>query len=535
MDRTNENIKKGVYSMNRISKIVIKGYKRFENITINFNDELSVLVGENEVGKSTILEAIDLVLNPSFYNYGDGSLSQSINKNLANLFFRGKTPETLPKIEIELLLNIENHPKAIDFSGLHYSSENNGELKTGIKFKYEFDEQFTDILDFESFANNKIIPTEYYSMTWNTFQGKPYKRAMAPIKMIYIDNSKIKHDIYGTYSKKIFKANLSKEEQRELSTSFKSDLTKFKEDHKDKLKLEDNQFIGLDESKTDLLKLIDIFDGEVSIQDMGSGQENLIKTKLALSDNVFDLVLIDEPEIHLSFTNTRKLIEMVRQISGSQVVLATHSSLIVNRLHINNTIWLSDTQSHSLKNLSEETATFFEKNDNFDILRYVLAKNVILVEGAAEYIMLPEIYKKINSVSIDEDQVDIISMGSISYNRFKEISEHRHHYNKTLVFTDNDKEKVEYDVTDNFKIYADESVENWTLEVAFYNYNRPYFDNLYEDRNTKPEYKGISIPKAQAHMLKNKTDNAIEIEKAVIAQKLCIPEYISEGVKWIRE
>ena len=126
-------------------------------------------------------------------------------------------------------------------------------------------------------------------------------------------------------------------------------------------------------------------------------------------------------------------------------------------------------------------------------------------------------------------------MGSISYNRFKEISEHRHHYNKTLVFTDNDKEKVEYDVTDNFKIYADESVENWTLEVAFYNYNRPYFDNLYDDRNTKPEYKGISIPKAQAHMLKNKTDNAIEIEKAVIAQKLCIPEYISEGVKWIRE
>ncbi|HDJ7774797.1 TPA: AAA family ATPase, partial [Staphylococcus aureus] len=45
-----------------LSKIIIKGFKKFKCLELDFNEHFSVLVGENEVGKSTILSAIDIVL-----------------------------------------------------------------------------------------------------------------------------------------------------------------------------------------------------------------------------------------------------------------------------------------------------------------------------------------------------------------------------------------------------------------------------------------------------------------------------------------
>ena len=46
-----------------IEKIVIKNFKRYkEPFTVHFNDGMNILVGDNEAGKSTILEAIHLAL-----------------------------------------------------------------------------------------------------------------------------------------------------------------------------------------------------------------------------------------------------------------------------------------------------------------------------------------------------------------------------------------------------------------------------------------------------------------------------------------
>lgn len=48
----------------KIEKLVLENYKSFkERTTIEFNEGLNILVGDNEAGKSTILEAIHLCLS----------------------------------------------------------------------------------------------------------------------------------------------------------------------------------------------------------------------------------------------------------------------------------------------------------------------------------------------------------------------------------------------------------------------------------------------------------------------------------------
>ena len=45
-----------------IEKIRLQNYKRFLDYTVNPNPGINILIGDNEVGKSSILEAIDIAL-----------------------------------------------------------------------------------------------------------------------------------------------------------------------------------------------------------------------------------------------------------------------------------------------------------------------------------------------------------------------------------------------------------------------------------------------------------------------------------------
>ena len=46
----------------RIKELRIENYKIFKTINILFNDNVNIFVGENDSGKTTILEALSMVL-----------------------------------------------------------------------------------------------------------------------------------------------------------------------------------------------------------------------------------------------------------------------------------------------------------------------------------------------------------------------------------------------------------------------------------------------------------------------------------------
>ena len=72
--------------MNYIKKLHIEGFKKFDKIDINFNEDKNIIIGENESGKSTILEAINIVLNQKYKNSDKSFLKDLFNKNLIKNF-----------------------------------------------------------------------------------------------------------------------------------------------------------------------------------------------------------------------------------------------------------------------------------------------------------------------------------------------------------------------------------------------------------------------------------------------------------------
>ena len=76
--------------MNYIKSLTIEGLKKFEHFDIEFDKNINIIIGENESGKSTILEAINICLNQLYRN-----ADKSIIKELKNIKFKVGIPVCL--------------------------------------------------------------------------------------------------------------------------------------------------------------------------------------------------------------------------------------------------------------------------------------------------------------------------------------------------------------------------------------------------------------------------------------------------------
>ena len=92
-----------------ITKIRLINFRRFSDYTVTPNDRINILVGDNEVGKSSILEAIDLVASGNVRRVESVGLDRLINIEAVKKFNSGRrTFENLPVLRTELYLSGDN-------------------------------------------------------------------------------------------------------------------------------------------------------------------------------------------------------------------------------------------------------------------------------------------------------------------------------------------------------------------------------------------------------------------------------------------
>lgn len=104
----------------------------------------------------------------------------------------------------------------------------------------------------------------------------------------------------------------------------------------------------------------------------GRGLQCLLKTELALNNintNKDKIILIEEPENHLSYSNMNNLSYIIQVNSNkksSQIIISTHSSFVLNKWGIENLILLSNKKSSKITNLSSDTEKYFKAISGYD-------------------------------------------------------------------------------------------------------------------------------------------------------------------------
>jgi putative ATP-dependent endonuclease of OLD family len=279
-----------------------------------------------------------------------------------------------------------------------------------------------------------------------------------------------------------------------------------------------------------------ITEGAIPLDGKGKGRQCFIKTEFALRsrEHALDVLLLEEPENHLSHVHMRKLIERIRASEKKQLFIATHSSFIATRLNLKKVVILSEEDSSqpvSLKDLSQETADFFMKAPDNNLLELALCKKAILVEGDAEFILMDALYKNsADGASTDTDGVHVISVDGTSFKRYFELAKLLGI--KVAAIRDNDGDYQANCVANyadftsaSIQVFADAADARHTFEVCMYEDNRDICEGQF-----RAARKTLNV---QDYMLKNKTDAAFQLLGKKGAE-LVAPKYIQGAVAWIR-
>lgn len=524
--------------MNYVKKLSIEGFKKFSSLNVDFNKHMNILVGENEAGKSTILDALKTVLNQQYRTLDKAILRDLFNTEMVAEFQENPSIKTLPRIVIEVELELDPKQKNAEyFYGEAYGKRKPQIEKYGIRFECKFDEEISDDLD-ESIRAGKV-PYEYYALTWTTFANRPYLMVKRPVNFISIDTTdKGTAASFNYYNRALFASKYDESVRIKAKNTFRDQLDQAFE--KTGLpEIDEKRKFGVDSKKVILETILSVYEDSISLENRGSGMESLIKTKIALDKKSgLDVIMMEEPENHLSFSTLQKMLqEISEQQSTSQIIVATHSNMIASRLNLNNVLWITNKGAKSLSSIDSGVANFFVKADDNAFLQLLLSKRTILVEGATEFLLVPNFYQKLTGRSIEDDEVTVISCNGISYSKYLAIAEFTN--KKIAVITDNDGKQERIDKALDFNdthslqhIFIADDVKNWTWEDCIYKLNQTELDKLVE---VQPGAKYLFHEKDYGPVLGKMLNNKVDVAYSMLmsGKNFEAPQYVKDAIVWI--
>jgi putative ATP-dependent endonuclease of OLD family len=518
-----------------IRRLVLKNFKRFKAFELEFDPELNILVGGNEAGKSSVLQAMDIVLSASRSKVESIGLEALFNADSISEFLAGaRKIIDLPELLIEVYF--DDLPGRHDLDGRNNSK---GADHMGIKMVCKPVDEYTKEIQSILAEKHDNFPFEYYGVHFLTFTDEaifPYKK---PLWHLLIDSSLINNEhAMREYTRSVYAAhasvaqrNLHGFEYRKTKAKFKDDVFKTMNDG-----LDDYKFDLRTSPKASVETDIILTEEGIPVDSKGKGRQCFIKTEFALRnrEHALHVLLLEEPENHLSQVHMRKLIERIRASVKKQLFIATHSSFIATRLNLRKVLILSEEASvraASLKDLSTGTAEFFMKAPDNNVLELALCKKAILVEGDAEFILMEALYKiSAPGCSLDADGIHVISVDGTSFKRYLELSKLLGI--KVAVIRDNDKDHAtncvanySEHVSASIQVFADPDNARHTFEVCMYQDNQTACEELFAA--------GRRTLSVEEYMLKNKTDAAFQLLEKKGAE-LAVPGYIQQAVAWLR-
>lgn len=528
-----------------IKKVFIQNYKIFDRFDLDLNDTLNIIVGDNETGKSTILEAINLALTKRLNGrFVEFELSPYLfNRKCADEYLQSvKQGKPLPPPEIIIELYLEDAP---EFTSLRGSMNSKKEDCVGIKIAIVFDEDYKE--EYESLIKGevKLIPAEYYKVQWYSFANNAITLRSLPVHLSYIDATTIRLQS-GTdfYLQDIIKTELDAKERVELNVAYRKLKETFAKE--DSIKGINDKLVSKKGAITDkgLSISIDISQksnweanlvphlDELPFQLVGKGEQNALKIMIALERKAdkSNSILIEEPENHLSFSSMNMLISKIRdKCEGKQIVITTHSAYVINKLGLEHVILLHDNITANLKNLPGDTPKYFKILSGYDTLRLVLAKKAILVEGPSDELVIQKVYYREHGKLPIADGIDVINVRGLSFSRFLDIAKELK--KDVVVVTDNDgdfktnvdEKYKDYNSCPSIKICRSDDDSSPTLEPQLVDCNdlellNKILGKKYQDQASLKKY-----------MTGHKTECALKIFET--QEDIKFPLYVQDAIK----
>ncbi|MBJ2123412.1 ATP-dependent endonuclease [Flavobacterium sp. IB48] len=554
-----------------INYVKIENFRNFQLLETTLS-KLSIIIGENDSGKSNFLNALKLPLCINDLDYRSKRLvSSDFNSDSIKNFY--KTLHEKPRDSLKISSSIPIIKITLRFGEIKepYEKAIVGNWLTEIDAKPEYEIQYIfkpknekDFIDYaleqiegydeENENFSFLIPTEFYDYAIiSTGNGKtiPYNE----LKHITINSINAERDDFSESNSMKSNSLLTKLLEKKLDEKEKIDIYKAYNEFFNQIKEQENfkkifnqdpEFPSLNNfieeidcipnlaNLKNILSNITLGYGDEFLYQKGLGQRNLIFILLFFQhfkDNeaCFNLSCIEEPEAHLSTNNLNLITDYIKKSvlkskSLFQTIITSHRPELINKLDFRNVIAFSGNKAISFLDVDDFLINYLAKRPNFDILKLLFSNKVILVEGPTEEMFINTI---LNLNKDNLHNIDVISIGQKGFKTFLNIWLKLNEGNKEKKigiirdFDNQPKAKKEHHIYDNDETIFIRTTEGYTLEndIASTGENAKIISEYYLEIEDVADFLKSSKAENMMHLCN-------VIEKGEI--KITVPKHINE-------
>lgn len=471
-----------------IRGIKIRNFRSLKDVEISLEEDITVLIGENDSGKTSIVDALKIMFEnekpeiDDFY-WGTDEIYIEVELNDDRSFIKKFSkdsdnniqPKTMVRFSHEFLERIKDEVNSESFNSLtdddkrkklfRYARELGVQFKSNIKtdnLKDRVVDRIDELLESEDAIESNIpnyniyfLDGKHFENVSRFFQEVFFKEKSRDIWYEEVEEGKTIENIIKEKLKK-YAENLKDEiEERGIKDKLKNFLPELND-------ISINPVFELRDINIGVkVQLLEKDGREILVEKKGDGTKRRITMALLeykkSKEEEPALYVFDEPDTHLHVKAQVELLDIIRQFSenGKQVIITTHSPFIMNAVKPRQIRLLS------LKN-GETKVKFTSKDKDIErILRSLgieninlfFSKRIIIVEGETEEVFISLIYEKLFGRSLYSNLVKIIKRNGITdVPRFAEVLLEFVKPEDIFILIDNDADEETEDLIEKLKI-----------------------------------------------------------------------------------
>lgn len=422
-----------------LKKLKINNFRKYQDLNIEFTKGLNLLVGENDAGKTAIIDSIKYVLHTQSFDY--------IRPSYEDFYLNPSQNEIHRSDEFYIECNFEDlktNEASSFLEWLSFDDEGNSSLKVWLiakrsdrKISYEV-RAGADVEGSQLNGEARDYLRSIYLKALRDAESELTPKKGSRLSQI-LDNhehfeNKEEHELKRIMegTNEDIEKYFAEEDGKDLLDDLNAYLNSFSlvsNNLQSKFQMTGGSLKSILEKLT--LKLFNTGLSENNSQGLGSHNLLYIAAELLLlkkSDYPgLKLGLVEEIEAHLHPQTQIKLIEAIQKIGEEkdiQFIMTTHSPNLASKIKLKNLIVVKDGNAYPMG----EAYTKLDKGDYYFLERFLdstkanlfFANGVILVEGDAENILIPTIAKLINK-DLSDYGISIVNVGSVAFLRYSKI------------------------------------------------------------------------------------------------------------------